>query len=105
MTARARSGTSRSGRSRRPLWRVAQIWTWAKKLGVFGKFLWGSDYPYVPFETGKAFFEKVSAYTERHDLDPYITDEDQESFFGGAAMRLLDFKEAVPYAGPSPSCP
>ena len=88
-----------------PLWRVAQIWTWAKKLGVFGKFLWGSDYPYVPFETGKAFFEKVRDYTERHDLDPYITEEDEQSFFGGAALRLLDLEEAVPYAGPSPSCP
>ena len=88
-----------------PLWRVAQIWTWAKKLGVFGRFLWGSDYPYVPFDTGKAFFEKVRDYTERHDLDPYITTDDEESFFGGAALRLLGVKEAQPYEGPSPSCP
>jgi predicted TIM-barrel fold metal-dependent hydrolase len=88
-----------------PLWRVAQIWTWAKKLGVFGRFLWGSDYPYVPFDTGKAFFEKVRDYTERHDLDPYITEDDEQSFFGGAALRLLGVKEAPAYDGPSPSCP
>jgi hypothetical protein len=50
-------------------------------------------------------FVKVRDYTERHDLDPYITEEDEQSFFGGAALRLLDLEEAVPYAGPSPSCP
>ena len=88
-----------------PLWRVAQIWTWAKKLGVFPRFLWGTDYPYVPFDTGKEFFGKVRDYTERHDLEPYITESDEQSFFGGAALRLLGDPEAVRYDGPSPSCP
>ena len=88
-----------------PLWRVAQIWTWAKKLGVFNRFLWGTDYPYVPFDTGKEFFGRVREYTERHDMEPFITESDEQSFFGGAAVRLLGLPEAVPYAGHSPSCP
>ncbi|MBX3030584.1 MAG: amidohydrolase [Chloroflexi bacterium] len=82
-----------------PLWRIAQTWTWAKKLGVLDRFLWGSDYPYFDFESGKALFEKVRGYTERHDLDPYITVEDEESFFGGAAARLLKLEGAKEYGG------
>jgi hypothetical protein len=89
-----------------PMWRVAQIWTWAKKLGVMGRFLWGSDYPYVPFQTGKEFFGKVRAYTERHEMEPYITEEDERSFFGGAAARLLGLEGAEAYGGGSTaSCP
>ena len=99
-----RSKVSRTALSA-PMWRVAQIWTWAKKLGVFGRVRWGTDYPDVPFETGKAFFEGVRAYTEKLDLDPYITEEDEQSFFGGAALRLLSLEGAEPYGGPSPSCP
>ena len=38
-------------------------------------------------------------------MEPSITEEDVQSFFGGAAPRLLGIQEAVPYAGPSPSCP
>jgi len=72
-----------------PLWRVAQIWSWAKKLGVFRRFLWGSDYPYVDFNNGLELFRQVPAYTERHELEPFITQEDLDSFFGGAAARLI----------------
>ncbi len=71
-----------------PMWRVAQIWTWAKKLGVFSRFLWGSDYPYVDFNNGLEFFRGVPEYTQKHELEPFITEGDMDSFFGGAAMRL-----------------
>ena len=72
-----------------PMWRVGQIWVWAKKLGVFNRFLWGSDYPYVDFNNGLEFFRQVPAYTQRHELEPVITEEDLDSFFAGAASRLM----------------
>lgn len=72
-----------------PMWRVAQIWTWAKKLGVFDRLLWGSDYPYVDFNNGLEMFRQVPDYTQRHELEPYITEDDLDSFFGGAAARLI----------------
>ena len=72
-----------------PMWRVAQIWVWAKKLHVFNRFLWGSDYPYVDFNNGLEFFRQVPDYTQRHELEPVITKEDLDSFFGGAAARLI----------------
>ena len=72
-----------------PMWRVAQIWVWAKKLHVFNRFLWGSDYPYVDFNNGLQFFRGVPEYTQKHDLEPFITEEDMDSFFGGAAERLI----------------
>jgi uncharacterized protein len=72
-----------------PLWRTAQIWTWAKQLGVFNRFLWGSDYPYVDFQPGIDLFNRVPEYCIKHDLEPAITQEDLDSFFGGAAARVI----------------
>jgi predicted TIM-barrel fold metal-dependent hydrolase len=89
-----------------PLWRIAQVWTWAKKLGVLPRFLWGSDYPYFDFQGGKDLFGKVRAYTERHEMEPFITEADEESFFGGAAARLLKLDGAREYGGGSTAgCP
>jgi len=88
-----------------PLWRVAQVWTWAKKLGVMDRLLWGTDYPYTDFQTGQAFFGRVAEYTERHELEPCITEEDTRSFFGGAAGRLLGLPEAEDTHGPGAGCP
>ena len=88
-----------------PMWRVAQVWTWAKKLGVMDRFLWGSDYPYTDFKTGQDFFSQVASYTQRHDLEPHITDEDAKSFFGGAAERLLGLSEGNRSHGSGPGCP
>jgi uncharacterized protein len=81
-----------------PLWRAAQIFTWAKKLGVLDHFLWGSDYPFAPFSAGKAFFERLPEYTRRHELEPFIDEEDMESFFGGAAARLIGLAPERPRA-------
>jgi len=78
-----------------PMWRIAQMWVWAKKLGVMNRIMWGSDYPYVDFNTGLELFRKVPEYTERHDLEPFIDDADLASFFGGAAARLLDIEGAT----------
>ncbi len=85
-----------------PLFRAAQIWVWAKKLGVGNRFLWGSDYPYVDFEPGLQFFRKIPAYTQRHELEPFISDEDMESFLSGAALRIMG--EAPPIASKTAHC-
>lgn len=72
-----------------PMWRMAQMFTWAKKLGVLGRFLWGSDYPYTDFASGHGFLQGIPDYTRRHELEPYIDDADMDSVFSGAAQRLL----------------
>ena len=84
-----------------PLWRLAQMCSWAKKLGVIDRFLWGSDYPYTDFSSGYEFLRGIPGFTERHELEPFITDEDMESIFSGAAQRLLGFDDAPP--SPSPA--
>lgn len=76
-----------------PLWRLAQMCSWAKQLGVFHRFLWGSDYPYTDFVSGYEKLGKMPGYMERHELDPILTDDDMESLFGGAAARLLGLVE------------
>jgi uncharacterized protein len=80
-----------------PLWRLAQMCSWAKKLGVLGRFLWGSDYPYTDFASGYEFLGRIPGFTERHELEPFITQEDMDSIFSGAAQRLLGFSDAPAY--------
>lgn len=84
-----------------PLWRVAQVWSWAKKLGVMRRFLWGTDYPYMSFATGQELFRKVADYTQRHELEPNVTQDDIDSFFGGAAAELLGFEQREPEPRPA----
>jgi len=31
----------------------------------------------------------VPGYTERHELEPFVTEEDLGTYFGGAAARLI----------------
>ena len=75
-----------------PLWRLAQVCSWAKKLGVLDRILWGSDYPFMAFEPGMEMFRKVPEFTVRHELEPFVTEQDVESYFGGAAARLIDLE-------------
>ena len=84
-----------------PLWKVAQVWSFAKKMGVMERFIWGTDYPYVPFQNGQDLFSKVAAYTREHNMEPFITEEDQAGFFGENAARLL----AGWKSGPTAGCP
>lgn len=89
-----------------PMWKVAQVWTFAKKMGVMNRFLWGTDYPYVPFQTGQELFSRVAAYTQTHDLEPHITDEDQAGFFGDNAAVMLGLTKRVEgSSGPVSGCP
>ena len=89
-----------------PLWKVAQVWSFAKKMGVMNRFIWGTDYPYVPFTNGLDLFSKVAAYTHKHELEPFITEEDQAGFFGENAARLLGLRESVEVSnGPVTGCP
>src|SRR5438105_3932597 len=89
-----------------PLWKVAQVWSFAKKMGVMNRFIWGTDYPYVPFTNGLELFSKVGAYTQKHELEPFITAEDQAGFFGDNAGRLLGLRESVEVSnGPVTGCP
>ena len=79
-----------------PLWRLAQVCSWAKQLGVLDRILWGSDYPFMAFEPGMELFRRVPAFTARHDLEPFVTEADLESYFGGAAARLLGLEPGLP---------
>jgi predicted TIM-barrel fold metal-dependent hydrolase len=72
-----------------PLWRLAQVCSSAKKLGVLDRILWGSDYPFMAFEPGMELFRRVPGYTQRHELEPFVTEEDLGTYFGGAAARLI----------------
>lgn len=76
-----------------PLWRLSQMCSWAKQLGVFRRFLWGSDYPYTDFKSGYEILGQMPSYMQRHELDPVLTEEDMESLFGGAAARVIGLVE------------
>jgi predicted TIM-barrel fold metal-dependent hydrolase len=75
-----------------PVWRIAQVFSFAKMLGVMDRFLWGSDYPFVDFATGLEVFERAKAYSERHELEPLVTNDDVAGFFGNNAARLFGFE-------------
>jgi hypothetical protein len=85
-----------------PVWRVAQVWSWAKKLGVLDRFLWGSDYPYVDFATGLELFADVPGYCERHELEPMVTRKDLEGLLGGNAAALLGMEVEASGDGATP---
>ncbi len=79
-----------------PLWRLAQVCSSAKQLGVLDRILWGSDYPFMAFEPGMELFRRVPDFTVRHELEPFVTEEDLESYFGGAAARLIGLEPGLP---------
>src|SRR5690606_33639333 len=72
-----------------PFFKIAQTMVWAKHLGVLDKILWGSDYPEHDFAPEIERYRKVPDYTVRHELEPFITQEDIDAFLGGNAARLL----------------
>ena len=85
---------------------VVLVWSFLKKMGVMNRFIWGTDYPYVPFTNGLDLFSKVAAYTRKHELEPFITEDDQAGFFGNNAARLLGLRESVGVAsGPDKGRP
>ena len=72
-----------------PLWRAAQVLSWAKKLGVLDRILWGSDYPFVDFAPGLEYVRRIPDYTRRHELEPYLTEEDLAGVLGLSAAGLI----------------
>ena len=41
-------------------------------------------------------FRRVPDFTVRHELEPFVTEEDLESYFGGAAARLIGLEPGLP---------
>jgi len=72
-----------------PFFKIPQTMVWAKKLGLMHKLLWGTDYPEYDFEPEIKMYRSVPEYTRRHELEPFITDEDIDGFLGLNAARLL----------------
>ncbi len=72
-----------------PFFKIAETMVWAKKIGVFEKLLWGTDYPEFDFAPEIETYQKVPAYTVRHELEPFITEADIDAFLGGNAARLF----------------
>jgi predicted TIM-barrel fold metal-dependent hydrolase len=73
-----------------PFFRVAQILVWANKNGLIDRVLWGSDYPECDFAPDIEMYQKVPEYTVRHELEPFITQEDLDLILGDNAAKLLD---------------
>jgi hypothetical protein len=49
----------------------------------------------MAFEPGMELFRRVPDYTVRHELEPFVTEEDLGSYFGGAAARLIGLEPGV----------
>jgi len=69
---------------------IADVLVWAKKLGVLGRILWGSDYPSSDPAAGVAFYRTLPAYTQAQGLDPALTEDDISDVLGRNAMRLFE---------------
>jgi predicted TIM-barrel fold metal-dependent hydrolase len=72
-----------------PFFRLVQILVWAKKIGVLSRVLWGSDYPECDFAPEIEMYRRVPDYTTRHELEPFITQEDIDWILGENAGKLL----------------
>ncbi len=72
-----------------PLDWIARWFVYAKAQHLFDRLMWGTDFHHVDMKADKERFERVPEYTRRHELEPYITEEDMEMFFGGNALRFL----------------
>lgn len=72
-----------------PLDFIAHWFVYAKAQGVFNRLMWGTDFHHVDMKADMARYKKIPEYTRKHELEPYITEEDLEMFFGGNALRFL----------------
>lgn len=77
-----------------PFHYIADSLVWAKKAGVLDRILWGSDYPSCDPAESIALYHRIPEYTEKHGLEPVITEADIEAILGGNARRLLEIIRA-----------
>lgn len=69
---------------------IARALVFAKQLGVLERIFFGTDFPHVSLTDMVELYKGIPAYTEKHELDPAITDEDMAGFFGENARRCIE---------------
>lgn len=75
--------------ARVPLFLLAQTLVRAKNDGSINRVLWGSDYPENDFAPEIEVYQKLPRYTVKHELEPFITQEDIDLILGNNAASLL----------------
>lgn len=68
---------------------LARSLVFAKKIGVFDRLMWGTDFPSVDPKGDSGRYRRIPEYTKRHELEPLITDKDLEQFFSENALRFV----------------
>jgi predicted TIM-barrel fold metal-dependent hydrolase len=82
-----------------PFFKIVETMVWAKKLGLFSKLLWGTDYPEYDFEPEIAMYKKVPDYSVRHELEPFVDQRDISAFLGANAAKLFGFSHSAATPG------
>lgn len=68
---------------------LARSLVFAKKIGVFDRLMWGTDFPHVDPRADSERWKKIPEYTRKHELEPLITDQDLVQFFSENALRFV----------------
>jgi len=68
---------------------TARVLVFAKKINVFDRLMWGSDFPYASPRSEAEGYERVTEYIKKHDLEPMITNKDLVQFFSENALRFV----------------
>ena len=67
---------------------IVQVFTFAKKMELMDRLLWGTDYPHYSHKSDMGIYRKLMEYTKKHEVDAVITEEDLSLFFGENARRV-----------------
>lgn len=68
---------------------LASSLVFAKKIGVFDRLMWGTDFPHVDPKADFERYKKIPEYTKKHELEPLITEQDLAAFFSENALRFV----------------
>ena len=77
-----------------PIDYIARGFVFAKSVGVMDRLMWGTDFPHVNPGDVIEKFRKIPAYTVQNNLEPAITEEDMNSFFGENAERFVKSRKS-----------